>query len=106
MKEFVPRIKIPTTKIEEFCRKWKISELALFGSVLRDDFTPKSDIDILVTFFPQTQYSLFDMVDMEDELRSIFGREVDFIEKRAVEQSENYIRRKDILNSFQVLYAA
>lgn len=106
MAQDVPRIGIPIDKIKAYCKKWKILEFSLFGSVLRDDFTTASDIDVLITFSPETQYSLFDLVDMQDELEEIFGRKVDLIQKEAVEQSENYIRRRSILDSYQVLYAA
>jgi predicted nucleotidyltransferase len=100
------RITIPKKKLEEFCRRWKISELALFGSVLRDDFRPNSDIDLLVSFSPKAKVSLFDLVRMQNELKEIFGREVDLVERRAIEKSENYIRRKSILSNTKVIYAA
>ena len=95
------RIPIDREKIAEFCRRWKITEFALFGSVLRDDFRPDSDVDVLVTFAPDARYSLFDLVHMQDELKQIFGREVDLVERKAVERSENYIRRKYILTSIE-----
>jgi len=100
------RIPIDHEKITEFCRRWKITEFALFGSVLRDDFRPDSDVDVLVTFAPETRYSLFDLVHMQDELKEIFGREVDLVERKAVERSENYIRRKHILRSIEPVYVA
>src|SRR5262249_32835975 len=100
------RIPIDREKIAEFCRRWKITEFALFGSVLRDDFRPDSDVDVLVTFAPDTRYSLFDLVHMQDELKQIFGREVDLVERKAVERSENYIRRKHILSSVEPVYVA
>ena len=100
------RIPIDHEKIIEFCRRWKITEFALFGSVLRDDFRPESDVDVLVTFAPETRYSLFDLVHMQDELKEIFGREVDLVERKAVERSENYIRRKHILRSIEPVYVA
>lgn len=100
------RIPIDHEKIAEFCRRWKITEFALFGSVLRDDFRPDSDVDVLVTFAPETRYSLFDLVRIQDELKQIFGREVDLVERRAVEKSENYIRRKHILSSVEPVYVA
>ncbi len=100
------RIPIDHEKITEFCRRWKITEFALFGSVLRDDFRPESDVDVLVTFAPETRYSLFDLVHMQDELKEIFGREVDLVERKAVERSENYIRRKHILRSIEPVYVA
>jgi predicted nucleotidyltransferase len=100
------RVSIPRKKLAAFCKRWKISELALFGSVLRDDFHPNSDIDLLVSFRPKAKISLFDLVRMQNELQEIFGRDVDLVERRAIEKSENYIRRKNILNNTKVVYAA
>jgi uncharacterized protein len=101
-----PKIILPREQIKEFCQRWKIKELALFGSVLRDDFRPDSDVDLLVTFEADSQWSLFDMIDMQDELKEVLGREVDLVERRAVERSENYIRRRHILQSLEPLYVA
>ena len=81
-------------------------ELSLFGSVLREDFHPESDIDVLVSFAPNVRISLFDLVDMQDELKDFFGRDVDLVEKEAILQSENYIRRKSILENIKVIYVA
>lgn len=106
MTQIIPKIEFPQAKIQAFCKKWKITELALFGSVLREDFSSKSDVDMLVTFLPETHYGLFDLVHMQNELAEILNRNVDLVEKKSVEQSKNYIRRKHILNSFQPLYAA
>lgn len=100
-----PRIAIPQPKIEAFCRKWLITEFALFGSVLRDDFRADSDVDVLVTFAPESRWSLFDLVHMEDELKVIFGRDVDLVIRESVERSENEIRRCAILDSVQQIYA-
>jgi len=100
------KIDIPKEKIDEFCQKWKIVELSFFGSVLRDDFRPDSDVDVLVTFAPEGRYSLFDLVHIEEELEKMLGRKVDLVERGAIEQSENYIRRKHILNSAQTVYVA
>ena len=100
------KIFIPHNKISNFCRRWKVDEFSLFGSVLREDFHAESDIDVLVTFSPDTQYGLFDLVEMQDELKELFGRDVDMVEKEAVIQSENYIRRKNILENTEVIYAA
>jgi len=100
------KIPLPDLDIEDFCHRWQVSELALFGSVLRDDFRPDSDVDVLVTFAPGAHWSLFDMVRMQKELESILGREVDLVERKAVEQSENYIRRKRILGSLVPVYVA
>jgi len=100
-----PKVAIPRKKLGAFCRRWKISELAFFGSVLRDDFRPGSDIDLLVSFSPKAKISLFDLVRMQNELKEIFGRKVDLVERRAIEKSENYIRRKNILSNTKVIYA-
>jgi len=99
-------IEFPKERIAEFCQKWKIVEPSFFGSVLRDDFRPDSDVDVLVTFAPDGRYSLFDLVHMEEELEEMLGRKVDLVERSAIEQSENYIRRKHILNSAQTVYVA
>lgn len=96
-------IKIPQDKIENFCRQRKITELALFGSALREDFRPDSDIDVLVTFAPDTRYSLFDLALIQEELRTILGREVDLVEKAAL---RNPFRRHHILKNSEVIYAA
>ena len=92
--------------IEAFCRKWDIKEFALFGSVLRDDFRPDSDVDVMVQFDPDAHRTLFDLVEMQDELRAIFSRNVDILTRRGVEQSRNYIRKKEILSTAEVIYAA
>jgi len=100
------QIPIDHQRIEEFCQKWKISELALFGSALRDNFSPDSDYDFLVRFAPEADWSLLDHVQMETELKELLGREVDLVSRRAIEQSRNWIRRKAILDSAEVIYAA
>ena len=94
---------VPKEKLAEFCHKWMVTELAFFGSVLRDDFRPESDIDILVTFSENTRWSLFDWVDMIDELKSIFGREVHLLSKGGL---RNPFRRHEILKTREVVYAA
>ncbi len=94
-----PRVPIPTAAIADFCRKWHVTEFALFGSVVRDDFGPESDVDVLVSFAPDVRYSLFDLVDMQDELVAIFERKVDLVTRRAVERSMNEWRRQAILGS-------
>jgi predicted nucleotidyltransferase len=100
------RVSVPGKKLVEFCKRWKITELAFFGSVLREDFRQDSDIDLLVFFNPRARISLFDLVRMQNELKEIFGREVDLVERRAIEKSENYIRRKTILDTLKIIYAA
>jgi predicted nucleotidyltransferase len=100
------KIKVPRAKIAEFCKRWNISEFAIFGSALRADFRPDSDVDVLVSFGPQANISLFDMVYMQDELKAIFGRDVDLISKRGLQHSRNYLRRKMILDSAEVVHVA
>jgi uncharacterized protein len=100
------QINIPLKQIEAFCQRWKVKELALFGSVLRKDFRPDSDVDFLVTFKEEARWSFFEMIDMQDELKEILGREVDLVERRAVERSENYIRRRHIMQSLEPIYVA
>lgn len=99
-------IHLPADQIADFCTRWKITELALFGSVLRADFRPDSDIDILATFAPESDWSLFDHVYMQDELKVIFERPIDLFTRWSVENSKNPFRRKSILNSAQVIHVA
>ncbi len=96
-------VETPMEKIEGFCRKWKIEEFSFFGSVLREDFRPDSDIDVLVSFRDDAGWDLYDWVDMIQELKSIFGREVDLVEKCAL---RNPFRRHSIMTTRKVLYAA
>ena len=100
------KLSVSKETIAEFCRKWKIAEFALFGSVLRDDFRPDSDVDVLVTFSPDSDWEVEHLLDMKEELESLFGRGVDLVEKRLVEESRNYIRRKHILSHMEAVYAA
>ena len=100
------RVRIPSRDLDELCHRWKVSELALFGSALREDFDDESDIDVLVSFAPGTRWSLFDLVTMQSELETLFGRPVDLVERSAIEASQNYIRRKSILSNMEILYAA
>jgi uncharacterized protein len=100
------QIAIPADQIAALCRRWHISQLALFGSVLREDFRASSDIDILVTFHAGARPSVFDLSRIKVELAGIFGRKVDLVEHRAVEESDNYLRRKHILESAEVIYGS
>lgn len=93
------RIPIPHEALAAFRRRWKVTEFALFGSALRDDFRPESDVDVLVSFDPTAQHTLFDLVRMEQELREIFGRDVDLVTRRAIERGRNPMRRDAILGS-------
>ena len=97
------RLTVDRERIGAFCRKWKVQELAVFGSALRDDFGPDSDIDVLVDLRPGHGLTLYDWVDMIDELSQIFGRNVDLVAKRGL---KNPFRRQAILQSAKVLYAA
>jgi len=99
-------IDIPKKQISEFCRRWRISEFALFGSVLHDDFDSNSDVDILATFAPGADWSLLDHLQMEQELADLLDRKIDLFSKRAVEQSHNLIRRREILNTAEVVYVS
>ena len=100
------RVAVDRGRIADFCRRWKITELALFGSVLRDDFHPESDIDVLVSFEQDADWGLWDAVTMEDELSSILGRPVDLVTRRAIERSDNWIRRRAILDAAEPIYVA
>ena len=104
--EVPAKVPILWDRIEEFCRKWGVAELALFGSVLRDDFGPDSDVDVLVRYSPDAQPSLFDYADKIEELEAIFGRPVDLVSRKAIEKSRNPFRRRSILDSARVIYAA
>lgn len=99
-------LEISEDKIADFCRRWKITEFALFGSILRDDFRPDSDVDVLVTFAPDAEWSLLDHVQIEEELASLFGRKVEVVTREAVDQSPNWIRRREILRTVKVVYAS
>jgi predicted nucleotidyltransferase len=100
----IVQLDVPMQQIATFCRKWRIRELALFGSVLREDFGPESDVDVLVTFEADTSRSLLDVIAAEEELSGVLGRKVDLIERPTVEKSENWIRRRSILNSARTIY--
>ena len=93
------RIVPDRVRLTAFCQRWRIAELAFFGSVLRDDFRPDSDVDVLVTFAPNAAWGLLDFVAMRDELSAILGRQVDLVTRRSVENSDNWIRREAILSS-------
>lgn len=98
-------IQLPQVQINRFCDRWNIQELALFGSILRDDFRPDSDIDFLVTFRSNADWSLFDHVKMQQELAHILERKVDLVSKKAIERSHNWIRRREILETAKIIYA-
>ncbi len=93
-------------KIVDFCRRWKIKQLAVFGSAVRGQLRSDSDLDLLVAFDPNADWSMFDHYRMENDLVELFAREVDLISRQAVEENPNWICRKEILNSAKVIYAA
>jgi hypothetical protein len=97
------QIDIPKNEIATFCQRWKVVEFALFGSVLRDDFKTDSDIDVLVTFEKENEISLFDIAQMQIELKGLFNRQVDILEKDAL---RNPFRKRHILANSQVIYAS
>lgn len=97
------RISIDQEQIKAFCRKWKVKELSIFGSALRDDFGPASDVDVLVVYDEEAAWDLWDHLHAEDELKEILRREVDLVQKKAV---RNPFRRHHILNNREVIYAA
>lgn len=94
---------IDSNQITDFCLRWRITEFALFGSAIREDFRPESDVDVLVTFEPEAPWTLWDLSRMRMELEEIFGREVDLVEKKAL---RNPFRRQAILANQRVIYAA
>jgi len=99
-------IDVPKERIAEFCRHNHIRKLSLFGSVLRDDFGPNSDVDVLVDFESGTDRDYELLQSMKKELERLFGRSVDLVERQRIENSENYIRRKHILSHLETVYVA
>ena len=98
-------INLPMAEIAQFCQKWNLTELALFGSVLRDDFRPdSSDIDVMIQYHPESVPSFYDLDLMEEDLEVIFEREVDVITRSGIESSANYLRRHAILSSALIIY--
>jgi predicted nucleotidyltransferase len=100
MSEF--QISLPREKIAAFCYRWQVTEFAIFGSALRDDFNALSDIDVLVSFDDSAEITLLDLAQMQIELEGVFNRSVDLIEKAAL---RNPYRRKGIIETSQVVYA-
>jgi uncharacterized protein len=99
------RLNLTPTAIQTFCQKWSIIEFFVFGSALRDDFRPDSDLDILVSFAPNSPWTLLDLTTMQQELEDLSHRSVDLIEKQVIENSVNWIRRNEILTTAQVIYS-
>jgi hypothetical protein len=98
------RIEVPAKQVADFCEKWKIAEFSLFGSVLTPAFNEReSDVDVLVSFGPDAHWSLYDWVDMIEELRAIFERDVDLVDKDSI---KNPYRRRSILGNLELIHAA
>lgn len=96
---------IPPRDIVRFCQSWQVRELAVFGSVLRSDFKPESDVDILISFHETANWGLFDHVQMRLDLEAIFQRQVDLVTRRALEQTRNALLRDNILKTAKVIFA-
>lgn len=102
--ELQQRFKLSLAEIAEFCQRWQIVEMALFGSVLREEFRADSDIDILISFAPNARQGLLTLARIKHELETRLERPVDIVLKQSVETSENWIRRREILQTAQVIY--
>lgn len=99
------RLHLSRLEIAQFCDRWHILEFALFGSVLREDFDPiSSDVDILATFDPAFDRGLKQAMQMQDELEDLCSRKVDILSRSSLEQSENWMTKRDIFDSAQVIY--
>src|SRR5438067_2138700 len=98
-------IQLNSRAIHSFCRKWRIKELCVFGSILRDDFRPDSDVDFLVTYDENAEWDLSDHVQMQEELGELVGRPVDLLTRYAVETDPNWIFRRAVLSSTEQIYA-
>ncbi len=102
----IQHLDLPIAQIKVLCDRWQITEFALFGSVVRDDFNPTSDIDVLITFAPNARKGLLTLARIKHELEDLFGRDVDIATKKSIEQSRNPSRSQAILRSAQVIYVA
>lgn len=97
-------ISFDRAQLDDWLRRWRVRDLLVFGSALRPDFGPDSDVDLLVTFEPAAAWSLFDHARMQQELSEIIGRDVDLVSRAGLERSANWIRRKAILDTARPLY--
>lgn len=98
------RLGVPLSRLAQFCQERQISQLSVFGSILRDDFTDESDIDLLVKFEIEAKISLFKLIQLENELKEILRRNVDLVPQKAIENNHNWIRRSNILDGAEVIY--
>lgn len=99
-------LEVDKEKLRDFCRRWKLTEFSLFGSVVRDNFGPESDVDVMVRFAAGAPWSLSQWLQMRRELEILFQRHVDLVERDAIEQSDNRFRKREILSSAVVLDVA
>ncbi|MDJ0601499.1 MAG: nucleotidyltransferase domain-containing protein [Crocosphaera sp.] len=104
MAKVYERLKITPETLVKFCQENQIKELAVFGSILRDDFNENSDIDLLVSYQPTAKRGLIQKIQMTETLKLLFNRDVDLVSKKAIENSHNWIRRHNILDSAEVIY--
>jgi hypothetical protein len=102
----IKNINIQEEQLKEICKRYLIRELAVFGSALRQDFNDKSDVDLLIEFEPESGITLFNIVDLKEEFEKLFGRDVDIVSKKAIQQSRNHLKRKSILANFKVIYVS
>lgn len=100
-----PNVSVTPEQIAAFCQKWQIVRFELFGSVLRDDFGPESDVDVLVTFAEGSEQRIADLIAMDEEAAALFGRPVDLVKRKLIEKSRNWIRRRHILSTARPIYA-
>jgi len=98
-------VEIADEKLAEFCRAWKITELALFGSVLRNDFRPDSDVDFLVTYAPDTPPKSWGYYPEQQEMQTLIGRKVDWVTRKSIEQGRNPVFRREVLGTAEIIYA-
>jgi predicted nucleotidyltransferase len=101
-----PKLDLPYEQLAEFCARWKVQRLAVFGSVLREDFAGRSDVDFLADFAADAKWTLWDHMTMEEELACLLGRPVDLVDRVAVQESRNWIRRREILSTAREIYVA
>jgi uncharacterized protein len=101
----ITAIDLPMKKIADFCDHWQVVEFSLFGSILRDDFRPDSDVDVMVEFAPDAHPTFTTLDQMEDHLQQIFDRDIDLITRQGIETTRNYLRRQEVLSSAQIIYA-
>lgn len=99
-----PKLDIPHDKLADFAKRWKINRIELFGSALRDDFGPHSDVDLIADFDEDAPWSVLDHVMMEEDLTAIFGRRVDLVSRKAIDRSRNWIRKREILGTARPIY--